>query len=150
MSGWKKTLLTLLCATTFVSGCKKEQPNPVLENKYNILTWLYDNKTTEIETCAQYWADPIITPESKRSLCKNIKTKLAKKMDKKGILEKNRINDPDMKLIWQEFYEVIKNDTTSEKDNIEEEDDETIPEEPTMIEKIIKRDKTIRRLMDVK
>ncbi|PCI98719.1 MAG: hypothetical protein COB14_07425 [Alphaproteobacteria bacterium] len=110
-------LLIILCSSALLCGCQKEpRENPLLlKDKGEVLTWLFENKSAEIETCAQYWADPKIAAHSELVLCEKVAEKLANEINYQGFLQHVTAQDLHIPIYWREINERIERNKERKK-----------------------------------
>lgn len=99
-----KTLFLAFCATTILTGCQEDRKNPLLDKPtHEVVQWIFENTNSEIEDCAQSWADPKTALSSDLERCKSVASKLAEEMNYVGFSQEIRADDLDVPIIWREF-----------------------------------------------
>tara|TARA_B100001989_G_C24500363_1_gene444552 strand:- start:212 stop:628 length:417 start_codon:yes stop_codon:yes gene_type:complete len=99
-----KTLFLAFCATTILTGCQEDHKNPLLDKPtHEVVQWIFENTSAEIEDCAQSWADPKTALSSDLERCQSVASKLAEEMNYVGFSQDVRVADLDVPIIWREF-----------------------------------------------
>ena len=102
--GHKRTLVFILCSGAMLGGCE-ERKNPILlKPTHEVLNWIDQNKTTEVEACAQYWADPQKALKIDLKLCKPVAQNLINEMNYQGLVENAQESDIYLPVIWRELH----------------------------------------------
>lgn len=100
-----KPFLLLLCGAAMLAGCQEKRENPILSKPtHEILNWIDQNKTAEVEACAEYWADPKTAPHSEIALCETVAKALIDEMNYQGFVENAQESDLYLPAIWRELH----------------------------------------------
>ncbi len=115
-----RTILLAFCATAILTGCQEERKNPLLDKPtHEVVNWLFENTNSNIEECAQSWADPKTALASDLERCQSVASKLAEEINYVGFSQNVIVDDLNVPIIWRSFNEKVKNRNEWEK-NIQE------------------------------